>query len=282
MTPNRKHFKVGEIECIALNDGAFTYPMNWIFSNVAQEELEGKLRERKLPVDQVETPYICLLVKSGKHRVLIDTGAGAIAPTTGELPKSLAAEKIRAEEITYVILTHGHPDHIGGVVDGEGKPAFANAQHVMAKTEWDFWKSPDMHGCGVDDHMKQILAGCAEKNLPPLKERLTLIEGEKEIIPGVRVIPVAGHTPGHMGVMIASGKEQLFCVSDAALHPLNLEHPKWRNAFDLDGETAAVTRQKLFDRAATDEIKVLAYHFPFPGLGRVERSGGAWRWQNEA
>jgi glyoxylase-like metal-dependent hydrolase (beta-lactamase superfamily II) len=203
-----------------------------------------------------------------------------LAPTSGDLLKHLSAEGIAREEITTVVLTHAHPDHIGGVLDASGKPAFPNAQYVMSKTEWDFWTSnPDLHNLELDDGIKELLVITAQKNLLPLKGRIELLDGEKEVVPGVHVIPAPGHTPGHIALAISSSKAQLLHVADSVLHPMHLENPAWRNAFDLNQDDAATTRQRLLDRAVADNANVLAYHFPFPGIGRVIKSGNAWKWE---
>jgi glyoxylase-like metal-dependent hydrolase (beta-lactamase superfamily II) len=280
MASSRESFSVGDIQCVAISDGTFSYPPDWMFSNVPQEQLEDTLRERDLPSNQVVTPYTCLLVKTGKHKVLIDTGAGGLAPTTGDLLKQLKTEGITPEEITTVVLTHAHPDHIGGVLGTDGKPAFPNASYVISRTEWDFWTSdPDLNSCRLNDHMKELLVNCARNNLSPLKERVELLDGEKEVVPGVYAIPAPGHTPGHIALVLSSSKAQLLHMADSVLHPLHLEHPGWRNVFDLNEDDAATTRQRLVDRAATDNASVLAYHFPFPGLGRVINNGTARKWE---
>ncbi len=280
MASSCQRFKVGDIECVAVSDGTFLYPTPWLFANVPPEQVESSLRTHNLPVANVESPYTCLLLKTGKHQVLIDTGADGLAPTTGNLVKNLEAEGISPREITNVVLTHGHPDHIGGVLEANGQPAFPNAQYTMSKTEWDFWTDPSaLHDVAMDAHMKQLLVGAAQKNLPPLKGRIELLDGEKEIVPGVRAVPAPGHTPGHLALLISSSRAQLLHMSDAVLHPLLMENPAWRNIFDLDPEVAANTRRELLDRAAADELNVLAYHFAFPGMGRVESKGQAWTWQ---
>ena len=280
MSANREHFSVGNIQCTAINDGTFFYPPVWFFSNVPREQVESTLGERNLSLTQVVSPYTCLVIKTGEHTVLVDTGADGLAPTTGDLLKNLKAEGIAPEEITTVVLTHAHPDHIGGVLDTSGKPAFANARYVMSRAEWDFWTSePDLRATGMDDHMNELLINCALKNLPPLKPQMELLEAEKEIAPGIQAISAPGHTPGHLALVISSAKEQLLHIADAALHPIHLEHPSWRNVFDLSEDGAVLTRQRLLDRAAADNVNVLAYHFPFPGLGRVTSTGNAWRWE---
>ena len=280
MSANREHFSVGNIQCTAINDGTFFYPPSWFFSNVPQEQLESILGDHNLSLTQVVSPYTCLVIKTGEHTVLVDTGADGLAPTTGDLLKNLQAEGITPEDISTVVLTHAHPDHIGGVLDTSGKPAFANARYVMSRTEWDFWTSkPDLRGTGMDDHMKELLVNCALKNLPPLKPQMELLDAEKEIAPGIHAISAPGHTPGHLALVISSAKEQLLHIADAVLHPMHLEHPAWRNVFDLSEDDAVMTRQRLLDRAAADNVNVLAYHFPFPGLGRVTSSGNAWKWE---
>lgn len=280
---NHYEFEVGDIKCAALCDGTLPYPPNWFFSNAAPQDVESELRARQLPTDHVLSPYTCLLLRAGKECVLVDTGTGGLAPGTGELPNKLQELGVSPQQVTTVLLTHGHPDHIGGVLDKTGKPAFSNARYVMSRTEHDFWtQSPSLDRLALEQFIKDMMLGCTQASLPPLKPQLELIEGEKDIVPGIRALAAPGHTPGHLALLLSSGKEQLLIAADAVLHPLHLAHPDWRAAFDLDPETASNSRQKLLDWAAADKVPVHAYHFPFPGHGAILKRGLAWEWEPRA
>lgn len=133
----------------------------------------------------------------------------------------------------------------------------------------------------MDDHVKELLVSCARKNLPPLRGRIELLEGETEVVPGVYAISAPGHTPGHIALVVSSSKAQLLHMADTVLHPMHLEYPAWRTVFDPNQDDAATTRRRLLDRAATDKANVLAYHLAFPGLGRVTKKSNSWRWEAE-
>jgi glyoxylase-like metal-dependent hydrolase (beta-lactamase superfamily II) len=286
MTSPGVQFRVGDFQCIAIQDGTYLYPTNWAFANVPTEQLKAQ----EIPLDHLVLPYTCLVVKTGNKTVLIDTGAGiavnenlekdGLEPASGHLLKHLSAEGIAREEITTVVLTHAHPDHIGGVLDNSGNVAFPNAQYVISKTEWDFWtSSPSLNNPALDDKSKEHLITTAQRTLLPLKGRIELLDGEKEIVSGVHGIPAPGHTPGHIAVVVSSSDAQLLHFADSAMDPKHLENPAWRNAFDLDHDGAATTKRRLSDRAAADNANVLAYHFPFPSVGRVTKSGNAWKFE---
>ena len=281
-------FKVGVFQCVAVSDGTHTYapptfppPAIFLFTNAPRERLEETLREHNLyPGQWAEwvSPYICLAVNTGEHQVLVDTGAGDLAPSTGKLLQNLQAAGIAPEDIDTVIITHGHPDHIGGNTDSEGRSTFPNARYIMWKDEWDFWTSGQAEA-KLDEHVREVLLKFARKNLPPIQDQLELVALETEIVSGIRALAAPGHTPGHMALAISSRGEQLLCISDVVLHPIHLEQPEWHAAVDFAPEQVVATRRRILTMAAAEETLVLAFHLPFPGLGHVGESGDAWQWQ---
>jgi glyoxylase-like metal-dependent hydrolase (beta-lactamase superfamily II) len=211
MKNNSFLFELGNFKCIAVSDGTFTYSDQSFYQNAPKEQLQKVFREYDLQSGQITTPYTCLFIDTGKHRILVDTGMGAgVVPSVGNLLMNLQEEGIEGADIDTVILTHGHPDHIGGIINAEGKPAFPNARYVMWKKEWEFWASePDLKQLKVDEHIKQIILMSARKNLPSIKNRLNLIDHEIEILPGIHAISAPGHTPGHIALGISSGVDNL-------------------------------------------------------------------------
>jgi glyoxylase-like metal-dependent hydrolase (beta-lactamase superfamily II) len=219
-----------------------------------------------------------LFIDTGKYKVLVDTGAGSLGQNTGKLLKNLKLEGVSPEDINVVILTHAHPDHIGGNINAEGKPVFSKAKWIMWKDEWLFWTSEQAERL-LDKHSQEILINIARMNLLPLQRQIDLVDKEIEIIPGIHVITAPGHTPGLMALSVTSEEDQLLCISDAAIHPIHLAEPEWFAATDVFPDKVYATRNKLLSRAVLEKSLVMAFHFPFPGLGYILQKDKGWQWQ---
>lgn len=213
-----------------------------------------------IPSDWTAGSYTPVLLRTGDGVVLFDTG---MAP--GDTLASLALAGVKPEDVTHVVLTHMHGDHVGGLMDGDS-PVFAKAQLIVPRAENEYWAA------NPSDAYKAKVA--------PLVGHARLIEDGEQVLPGITAEAAYGHTPGHTTYLLESDGQKLLISGDSFNHYVwSVQHPEWHVRFDIDKDKGAETRKRVLVRLANEMIPFVGYHMPFPALGFIApNSAGSWRY----
>src|SRR6266404_4923175 len=264
-------FKIGDFQATVISDGYGPIPIRPIFvMNASEAQLEPVLKANFMqPVIQVTNNI--LVVDTGRGRILVDTGFGEkIGPSFGSFPglqANLRRAGITPVSIDLVVTSHGHLDHIGGLVTKSGALAFPKAQFVFVDTEWNYWTGSryesEVNSSPMPDPFKQATIEAARENLPPVAGQSRFVKQGGEIASGVHYIAAPGHSPSHASILFTSGMEQFMHMGDIAHNPVtSLQHPDWTPVFDYEPAQAIKSRKAILDRVATDRVMVMGYHFP--------------------
>lgn len=278
--PDFFHVMLGVFEVTALSDGrrASTNPEKTYGINQDPKDVAELLDENLLPTDRFVNGFTPVLIKTANDLILFDTGLGAAARKTGQgkLRASLEASGYKPEDVTLVVLTHFHGDHIGGLME-DGKPSFPNARYAFGKKEFDFWTNP----ARLESPQKNNAALVAT-NVKPLVDKATFLEDQDEVVPGIQAMAAYGHTPGHLIFRVTSDGKSLVLTGDTANHfVLSVQRPEWHVAFDMDKEMAAETRKRVFELLANERLPFIGYHMPFPSLAYLQKNGDSYRFVPE-
>jgi glyoxylase-like metal-dependent hydrolase (beta-lactamase superfamily II) len=256
--PEANSFKLGKLEIVALHDAQFTPANDGKTFGIGKTpaEMAEVLKAAGAPTDVITLSVDALLVKSAKRLVLIDTGVG------GALQESLKQAGYSPDAVTDVLITHAHPDHIGGLLN-KGALAFPKATIRMSRVEWKSMQA----NAEMADLVKAISA-----HVKPFK-------AGNRVFPGITSVALPGHTPGHVGYEIGGGKNRLFDIGDTVHSSIvSLAKPEWDVAFDGDHAEADANRMKVLTDLAKTRQLIFAPHFPFPGVGHVEAEGDHFKW----
>lgn len=282
LVPSRYALKVGDIDVLVVSDGVLPLPTQMLGHNVQASERAEWLDGMYLPQDAFDWALNVMVVHSGERTILIDAGLGMDPdlqlPRAGQLIRRLGAAGIDLREITDVVITHMHMDHIGGLlVDGVKTQLRPDLKIHVAGSEVAFWKSPDFTRTNMPQGFPDALRATATHFWAEYGSFVHTFEDEHEIAPGVVARRTGGHTPGHCVVRVASGGQALTFAGDAVF-AVGFDQPNWHNGFEHDPEDAARVRIELLNTLAGTGEMLVATHLPFPSVGRVSREGEAFRW----
>lgn len=269
-------FKQGDFEILVVSDGELTLPASVIAPEAPPEELKALLQTVGQGPDQINPATNAAVIRTGEDVILVDNGSGnKFQPTAGKLMENLKAAGIEPEAVTKLVFSHAHPDHIWGTLKDDGTLAFPKAAYYVNSAEWDFWMDPDIL-TKLPQEFHDFARG-AQRDLAAVKDQVVMVKPGDDIVGGVRVLDTAGHTPGHISIEV-SGDEGLIITADAITNEaVFFAHPEWKFGFDAIPDLAVQNRKALLDRAATDRMRMLGFHWTWPGVGNVERKDGAYR-----
>jgi glyoxylase-like metal-dependent hydrolase (beta-lactamase superfamily II) len=259
-------YKVGSIDVTAVYDGIWRKPHDPTFiKNASVGETKEALAKAGLTTEFMPIPLTVIVLKIGDKHIMVDSGSGVGQWQTNatNLPANMKAAGIDRSQISTILVSHFHPDHVWGLMEkGTNAPVFPNAELIVNGTEYNWWTEP-----GRVEKLAEGRRAAGKR----------IAENNAEVAPGVRLIAAPGHTPGHSAFLVTSGKDQLMVSNDTMYVPALLApHPDWQGAYDQDGPMAVLTRRKLIDQVIADKMMICGAHFPFPGAGAFAKDGDAY------
>jgi len=274
--PAFRQISLGTFKITTILDGVVRRdrPESIFGTDQSADDVAALLKANHLPTDWFVHNFVPTLVETPNERVLFDTGFGPMGRNAGngQLTARMQQAGYAPEDVSIVVLTHMHVDHIGGLMDVDG-PAFPNARYVSSKTEFDFWTSDERIGTPQEDGGK-----LAQRNVLPLKDRFSFVDDGDTVVEGITAMAAHGHSPGHMVFVLESEGQKLMLTADTANHyVLSLQKPDWHVVFDFDKDAAAKSRKKVFGMIADEGIPFIGHHMPFPSVGYIERLGEGFR-----
>jgi glyoxylase-like metal-dependent hydrolase (beta-lactamase superfamily II) len=275
--PGYYRFMLGDFEVTVLSDGTVDLPVDQLLKETPEKTNAALTRSfLKAPL---ETSVNAFLINTGKRLVLVDTGAGGLfGPTLGKLASNLKASGYKPEDVDDVLVTHMHPDHVGGLTTND-VIQFPNAVVHAAKAEAGYWLSQKNLDSAPKDAQGFFQGAMASVNPYVQTGKLQLFEGAVELVPGIRSYPSAGHTVGHTSYLVESQGQRLLLVGDLIhVTAVQLDHPDVTIAYDTDGKAATLSRTKAFNDAAEAHMLVGAAHIAFPGIGHLRHVGKSYQW----
>lgn len=263
--------KVGNVEIISLSDADLSFPPSDFFPSVPIDAWQNN-RQFLGDDGNIHPNAGCFAVRSGGRTIMVDTGFGP--GLTGRLFDEMAAKGVSVDEVSTVVFTHLHPDHVGWNMRSDGgtaRPSFPDARYLAPRADFEFFTSAE----NLDNfpYIKDQVLPLVNLGL------MDQVEPESDLTPELRIWSTPGHTPGHVSILVNSAGERAVVLGDVAHSPVQAHETDWNCGFDADQEQARATRHAVFDRLEQEGLTIAAGHFPRPSFGRLVRAQGRRVWQ---
>jgi len=278
-------YKVGDAEVTVVTDGIsrFKFPDAFV-ANKTRDDVNKALEAAFLEKDMMAIPYSPIVVKNSGKITVIDTGTGEANFATskgsaGQFTRNLAAAGIDPKDVSTVIISHYHGDHINGLLKADNSLTYPNAEILVPAPEHKYFmddaemnKQTGDRMVGVFKNQRRVFGN------PEVAKRVKPYEPGKEVVPGINAVASHGHTPGHTSHVISSGGKSVFVQADVTNVPfLFARNPGWHLMFDQIPDMAEATRRKVYDMLAADRVMVQGFHYPFPAVAYVEKTASGYR-----
>ena len=282
--PGWYRYKVGSFEITVVTDGLNRSKLpDDIVTNVKREEVNAALVAAHREPDVFVTPYNPIVVNTGQKLVVIDTGLGeagfkASKGANGQFLTNLAAAGIDPKAIDTVIISHYHGDHVNGLLRADNSLAFPNAEILVPAVEHKFWMDDGEMSRAPKGRMEELFKNNRRVFAGEVMKRLQTYDEGKEVVSGITAVGTHGHSAGHNSHVVASGSSKVYVQADVTHVPvLFARNPDWHASYDQDPTMAEATRRKVYDMLAAEKMLVQGFHYPFPSLAYVEKSGSGYR-----
>jgi glyoxylase-like metal-dependent hydrolase (beta-lactamase superfamily II) len=282
--PRSHRYSVGDITLTVVDDGFRNIPVTDGYClNASAADMNKALEAGGLTPGVLHNPFQPIVITTGGKNVLFDTGNGEPAfneskGERGNLPGSLATVGLTRAAIDTVVISHCHGDHVNGLLTADGKPAFPKAEIKVPSVEWKFWMDDGEMSRASPGRMTDLFKN-NRRIFDALGRKVTVYDWDTEVVPGVTAVGTPGHSIGHTSFIVKSGSQRVYVLCDVAINnpPLFVVHPGWHTINDQDPVQGEATRRRVLSMLAAEEMKVQAFHFPWPGVGYIERNGDGFK-----
>ena len=266
--------QIGDALVTTVNDGFLDIPMD-ILRGAGRGDMEALMDDAFQP----RAPRLTVnafVIQTDRNTILVDSGGGSTTVySMGSLLMNLDAAGLGPKDIDTVLLTHIHPDHSSGLMGPDGSAIFSHAEIVVHEDDIAFWSDPNLRD-GRSPAATPYL-GSAAMVLSAYREQFRPRRGG-EVAPGVTLLPLPGHTPGHSGYQLDSAGETLIIWGDTVHVPeIQIPRPQVTSEFDISEPLAEENRRKIFDYVAKERFLVTGGHLHLPGFAHLVRGEDGFR-----